>query len=225
MYYYSRMALTAATLSIILLSASCNDAPKADTATVTTEQQPATGADEATYSVDTINSFVRFTGYGVGKNHPGKFKVTAGNIAVASNQVTGGKFTISINSMTMEQKEKMIESKLKPHLLSKDFFDADAYGTGAFEITKVEPYNASAKDTSAVSGANYNISGNLTLKSVTKNVSFPANITINENMVKANANFNIDRRDWNIVYGSDKSLGDKFISETVNIQVNVAAKK
>ena len=207
-----------------LLFAACADHPKADTATVTTEQAPAaTGGVQ--YKVDNNASFIRFTGYGVGKNHPGKFSITSGMVMVADNKITGGSFAINIKSMALEQKDDMIQNKLLPHLLSKDFFDADNNGTGKFEITKVEAYSPNSKDTSVVAGANYNLSGNLTLKGATKNVTFPANIAMNGDMLKATANFNIDRRDWNMTYGADKSLGDKFISETVNIQVDLQAKK
>jgi hypothetical protein len=35
--------------------------------------------------------------------------------------------------------------------------------------------------------------------------------------LQAKANFDIDRRQWQMNYGNDKTLGDKFISETVNV--------
>jgi hypothetical protein len=43
------------------------------------------------------------------------------------------------------------------------------------------------------------------------------------NSLKALANFDINRTLWGIRYGNDKSLGDKFISETVNVQLNLKA--
>lgn len=41
--------------------------------------------------------------------------------------------------------------------------------------------------------------------------------------LEARANFDIDRRQWEMNYGNDKTLGDKFISETVNIELFLAA--
>jgi polyisoprenoid-binding protein YceI len=76
-----------------------------------------------------------------------------------------------------------------------------------------------------VEGANFTVSGNLTLKDQTKNVSFPAKIDLDDNTLKAKANFDIDRRQWQMNYGNDKTLGDKFISETVNIELDLQAKK
>jgi polyisoprenoid-binding protein YceI len=93
------------------------------------------------------------------------------------------------------------------------------------EITSVAAYTANATDKTVVEGANALVSGNLTLKDSTKNVSFPANITVTETEITAKANFNIDRTQWNMSYGNDKSLKDKFISPEVNIKLDIKATK
>ncbi len=215
-------------LGILFMSAlvwtACSDAPKGDKATVT-DQQEASAVAGQTFNVDTTESRIRFTGNGVGKNHPGIFRLSSGTVAIADNKVTGGQFTINVTSMEMEQKGDMITGKLRPHLLSGDFFDAQKFGTAKFEITKVEPYAASGSDTSIVDGANFSVSGNLTIKDVTKNLTFPAKIDLDGNTLKAKGNFNIDRRQWNMAYGNDKTLGDKFISEIVNIELDLEAKQ
>ena len=199
----------------------CSEGPKGDKATII-EKQDASEAKGKVFAVDTAVSRIRFTGHGVGKNHPGTFHLSHGTVGVAGNEVTGGSFVINVKSMELEQKGGMFDKKLHPHLLSGDFFDADRFGTAKFEITKVEPYSSS--DTSVVRGANYKVSGNLTLKDVTKNITFPAQIDLDGNVLKAKANFDIDRRQWNMNYGNDKTLGDKFISETVNIEMDLQAK-
>ena len=209
-------------LSMTLLF-SCSEAPKGDNATITEKQQAAEGSGQ-NFVVDTTDSRIRFTGHGVGKNHPGVFKLASGTVAVANDQITGGQFTIDIKSMKMEEEGDMFQNKLQPHLLSGDFFDADKFGTAKFEITKVEPYAASGNDTSIVEGANFNVSGNLTIKDVTKNITFPARIDLDGNNLKAKGNFDIDRRQWQMNYGNDKTLGDKFISETVNIELDLVAR-
>ena len=210
-------------LSILLfgMMQGCSEAPKGDKATII-EKQDASEAKGKVFAVDTAVSRIRFTGHGVGKNHPGTFHLSHGTVGVAGNEVTGGSFVINVKSMELEQKGGMFDKKLHPHLLSGDFFDADRFGTAKFEITKVEPYSSS--DTSVVRGANYKVSGNLTLKDVTKNITFPAQIDLDGNILKAKANFDIDRRQWNMNYGNDKTLGDKFISETVNIEMDLQAK-
>ena len=119
----------------------------------------------------------------------------------------------------------MFQQKLRPHLLSGDFFDAEKFGNARFVITKVTPYQTSAGDSSIVQGANFNVSGNLTIREDTKNITFPAKIDLDGNTLQAKFNFNIDRTQWKTNYGNDKTLGDKFISETVNIRLDVQAKR
>lgn len=132
---------------------------------------------------------------------------------------------MDIASLDLEQEGEMIDNKLKPHLLSGDFFDAEAFGTSRFEITGIEPYKPREGEKSLVEGANFMISGNLQIRDVTKNITFPARIDLDGNTLEAKANFDIDRRQWQMNYGNDKTLGDKFISETVNIELSLEARK
>jgi polyisoprenoid-binding protein YceI len=209
---------------LLFLLAACSDAPKGDNATIT-EEQKAAEAKGQIFVVDTNDSRIRFTGHGVGKNHPGIFRLDSGTVAVTDEKITGGSFIIDIHSMDLEQKGGMFDEKLRPHLMSGDFFDAEKFRTAKFQITKIEPYERNDKDSSIVEGANFNISGNFTLKDVTKNITFPARIDLDGNTLKAKGNFDIDRRQWNMNYGNDKTLGDKFISEKVNIELDLKAKK
>jgi polyisoprenoid-binding protein YceI len=215
--------------AIIAMSAvfalSCEKPPKGDEAQIAEKEQAVVPTGQ-TFVVDTAESWVRFTGNGVGKNHPGKFKLRYGAAAIKNDTISGGSFLIDIKSMQMEQEGEPIRTKLRPHLLSGDFFDAEKFGTAAFEITNVVPYEFD-KDAnkSLVEGANFTVRGNLTIKDVTKNISFPARIELDKDKLRAKANFDIDRREWQMNYGNDKTLGDKFISETVNIELNLVADK
>lgn len=215
--------IRAAAIALFIMQA-CQEAPRGDQA-ITEEKQQASEARGTMFIADTAASRIRFTGHGVGKNHPGIFKLSSGRAAVAGNEVSGGNFVINIKSMELEQKGAMFDQKLRPHLMSGDFFNADKFATARFEITRVEPYKPKSTDTSMVNGANYLVSGNLTLKDVTKNITFPAKIEVDDKVLRAQGNFDIDRRQWNMNYGNDKSLGDKFISETVNVELDLRAKK
>lgn len=215
---------TALAFSCTFLLSCGEEAPSGDNATITEEQQAA-DAQGQSYAVDTADSRIRFVGHGVGKNHPGTFRISSGSVSVADNQITGGSFIIPISSMDMEEEGEMIDGKLRPHLMSGDFFDAEKFGNAKFEITSVVPYEQNDSDTSIVDGANFRISGNFTLKDVTKNISFPARVDLDGNTLKAKGNFDIDRTQWQMNYRSDKSLGDKFISEKVNIELDLKASK
>ena len=104
------------------------------------------------------------------------------------------------------------------HLKSADFFDVAKYPTAKFEITKVETLQ---NDTSGT----HKISGNLTLKDSTKNITFPARVSVGDAELKATANFNIDRNQWGIHFNNKESLGNNFIRPEVNLTLNIAAKK
>ena len=65
----------------------------------------------------------------------------------------------------------------------------------------------------------------LQIKNVTKNITFPVRVDLDGNRLEAKANFDIDRRQWQMNYGNDKTLGDKFISETVNIEMHLEAQR
>jgi polyisoprenoid-binding protein YceI len=218
--------LSTAAMAVALFAfTACSDVPKGDKATITDAAEPTTATTGQTFTVDTATSKIRFTGNGVGKNHPGTFRLSSGSVAVDNNQITGGEFAINVAGMEVEEKGDMYQVKLKGHLLSGDFFDAAKFGTAKFQITRVEPYAANGTDTSIIAGANFNISGNLTIKDVTKNITFPAKVDLDGNTLKAEGNFNIDRTQWKMNYNNDKTLGDKFISETVNIELDLEAKK
>ena len=209
---------------MVALIVACEKAPKGDDAKISDKEQ-AVAATGTAFMVDTAESYVKFTGNGVGKNHPGKFKLNSGGVTVDNDSLSGGTFVIDINSMNMEQQGKDIKEKLRPHLLSGDFFDAAKFGSATFEITNVMPWEPKDGEKSLVEGANLSISGNLKIKDVTKNITFPARLDLDGNTLKAKANFDIDRSQWQMNYGNDKTLGDKFISEKVNIELHLEAKK
>lgn len=213
------MVMALASTALII---SCDRAPKGDKAVITDQVGASQGVGE-TFVVDTIKSWIRFTGHGVGKNHPGTFKLRYGTVMAKDNKITGGTFIMDITSLDLEQEGKMIDTKLRPHLLSGDFFDASRFGTSRFQITKVEPYEEKDGEKSLVQGANLRVSGNLQIRDVIKNITFPARVDLDGMRLQARANFDIDRTAWQMNYGNDKTLGDNFISEKVNIEMFLQA--
>jgi polyisoprenoid-binding protein YceI len=208
-----------------VIFASCDRQRNGDTATVTDAQTLPDEKGQVLF-VDTTGSMVAFTGWGVGKNHPGRFKFNSGSMTVKDGEITSGTFLIAINSMSMDQGGEMFNGKLRTHLLSKDFFEAEIYPEAKFEITKVEPYSPGGSDSSVVAGANKRISGNLTLKGITKNVTFPAKVDVSDDKVTAKADFEIDRTQWDMNYNADKeSMKDKFISHDVNIRLDITGRR
>jgi len=69
------------------------------------------------------------------------------------------------------------------------------------------------------------------MKGIKKNVTFPANISVNGDELNITSDkFTIDRTEWGIEYNSGKvmdaaKLGDYLIKDDVVLQVKVKAKK
>ncbi len=206
-----------------LFIASCQDAPEADNAEVTEAQEVETTAGN-TYAADVSQSKVEWIGTKPVGQHHGTFKLQNGTLIVSENALKGGTFTVDIKSVTPDDQDAEGNAKLQGHLMSADFFDAEKHPTGTFEITNVTE-GVQNTDGLVMKDATHTITGNLTLKGVTKSITFPAKVQVAESNITADANFNIDRTQWEIVYGNDKSLGDKFIRPEVNLQVHLVANK
>lgn len=218
------MYMNKSLLSIVagsLIFASCQSAPEADSAEASDAQQveQAAGTD---YAADVNQSKVEWVGTKPVGQHHGTFSLQNGTLVVSGDALTGGSFIININSMTADDQNEEYNAKLLGHLLSPDFFDAENHPTGTFEITGVTE-GVENTETLVMKDATHMITGNLTLKGITKSITFPAKVDMSNGNVTADANFNIDRTQWEMVYGNDEGLGDKFIRPEVNLQVHLVA--
>ena len=152
------------------------------------------------------------------KTHNGKLNISEGTLQSKNKQLVGGNFSIPLNTLTVLDipKEKPGNAKLVKHLLSADFFDAPKFTTANFTITNVKPLE---KDSAL-------ITGNLTLKGITKSISFKSKVNVNDSVITASTpKFYINRTDWSISYGTEKSLGDELIKPEIGIQINLVAHK
>jgi polyisoprenoid-binding protein YceI len=229
-------------LATVLILASCGN----KTETVETrEAQEVSEAIGDTLQINVAESEVNWKGYKPTGQHRGIIPITSGGITVDGNEVTGGKFTFDVTELEVHDLEAGSENhtKLTNHLQSEDFFDAANHPEATFEITSVEPYSTSdslenkeefktdntpktAKE-QMVANPTHWISGNLTLRGNTKNIKFPAAVSLNNGELSAQAGFNIDRTQWGLSYGDEATAVDKakdqFIYNTVNIGFDIKA--
>lgn len=154
-----------------------------------------------------------------GAGHNGTFQLQEGSFTVEEGLPKAGKFVADLNTIkVLDLTDAEMNAKLTGHLKSADFFDVEKFPSATFEITGVEK---SGQDSAKVSG-------NLTIKGITKNITFPAAITREGDNLKVKADFFIDRTDWDIKYNSGKffkNLGDKLIKDEVNFKLNITARK
>ncbi|MCX2839366.1 YceI family protein [Salinimicrobium sp. MT39] len=190
-------------------------------------QEAAVATEEAmTYEIDTTASTIEWRGTKPTGEHVGTINIEDGTLMATTEEITSGRVVIDMNSITvtdegMEEKDKRsLEDHLKGTVEGKetDFFNVNKYPTATFEITGVTEENGQKV-----------LQGNLTLKEETKNIQFPVNTEINgETITLKSETFIIDRTNWGVNYGSKSvfdNLGDKFISDEMELTVNVTARK
>jgi len=149
--------------------------------------------------------------------------------------LTGGNFVLDMTSILVSGptgSDAGMNAKLNGHLKSPDFFDVEKNPEATFVITDIKPFTGTVKDTTdprqesisqyKVTNPTNTVSGNLTIKGITKNISFPARITVTGNSIDAVAKFNIDRTQWNIVYPGKP---DDLIRNDINLGIALKATK
>ena len=188
------------------------------------------------WKLDTAASKIEWVGTKVTGYHTGQVPLKSGEIFVKDGEVTGGKFVMDLANMQVvgpKSVDAASSKKLLGHLKSADFFDVEKNPEGNFELTGVRPYQGTAIKDSAdprqeqidkyrVTDPTHIVSGNLTLKGVTKNVEFPARITISGDNAEAIAKFNINRKDWGIVYPGKP---DDLIRDAIHLGISIKAEK
>lgn len=221
---------------LVLLFAACDTSIQTDEAEIGAPIRPKSLAPVSeVYKIDTAKSKLTWIGAKITGRHNGIFKISTGNITVDNQQLTGG--NIQLNMLALRSDDKTIDAasnkKLTTHLRSADFFDVEHYPSASFVLTSVAPYDSTKRKPVAtpgipesefrVKGATHLLTGNLTIKNKTRSVRFPAKITVQDSLIKAKANFNIDRTKWGLVYRADKSLGNQTIHPQVNIGIDLEA--
>ncbi|HEY9176858.1 MAG TPA: YceI family protein [Flavipsychrobacter sp.] len=204
-----------------MLFVACSDAPKADNAEVSDAQNVEQTSGVA-YEANLSESKIEWVGTKPVGRHHGTFQLKDGELIVSGDELEGGSFVIDVASIKPDDQDEEGNAKLQGHLKSEDFFHVEKYPESKFEITSITEGVQNTEDL-VMKDATHTITGNLTMKGITKSITFPAKVYKEGDKIMADANFNIDRTQWDIVYGNDQSLGDKFIRPEVNLQVHLVA--
>lgn len=170
----------------------------------------------ASYNVDAAASQIVWKGYKVLGEHTGTINVQKGSLNIQDGQLVGGSFAIDMTSIACTDLSGEYKGKLEGHLKSDDFFGAATYPTATFVITSATPNGVDR----------YKVTGNLTIKDITKEIKFIANLEKEEGQVVAKADIQIDRSEFNVRYGSGSffdSLGDKTIYDEFDLSVSIVA--
>lgn len=192
----------------VLSFTACKQAPKSNEALTGDAKEVSITSGAATLNINTSASKVEWIGTKLSTYHNGTVAIKSGDLQLKDGVIAGGKFTMNMPSIAAINSDASINEKLTGHLQSPDFFDVATFPEATFVVTGVKAFSGAAVaggdqteiSEYSVADPNYLVSGNLTIKDVTKNIEFPAKVTVSNNGVTAIAKFNIDRKLWNIVY-------------------------
>ncbi len=170
------------------------------------------------HTIDISKSIVEWSGKKVTGEHFGTIKVKNGQLAITNGKLTGGSFSIDMASITSTDLTGEYLQKLNGHLKSDDFFGVETYPTSTLKITKTI-----SKSTKGL----YEVTGNLTIKNITKSITFSAQLTDDGNVLTVIADITIDRSEYDVRYGSGSffdNLGDKTIYDDFYLQIKLVTK-
>ena len=176
-------------------------------------------ADDEKFNIDAKRSSIEWVGKKVIGQHHGIIKMSSGQAVVNNNIVKAGSFAADMNTLSCSDLEGESNKKLIDHLKSEDFFSVTKHPKAKFEITK----------TTVVGVNRVNVSGNLTIKGITRPLNFTADTQKKGNEFTATAkNVKVDRTKYDIKYGSKNffaSIGDKAIDDDFELTINLVAAK
>jgi polyisoprenoid-binding protein YceI len=185
------------------------------TAQKTTHSKPLAAADvPAVWNVDPVHTTVKFSVTHLTVSQvEGTFKMFSGSVAAPTKDFNNAaiNFTVDVNSLNTDNDMR------DKHLKSDDFFNAEKFPKMTFTSTSFKK----------VSGSNYTLEGNLTIRDVTKKVKFAVvyggTATDPYKNVKAGfrATGKISRKAYNLKWSALTEAGGAVVGDEVTMNLNV----
>ena len=169
-------------------------------------------------NLDLTTSVMTWKGTKPTGSHNGTVSFTSGGMVVENGVLKEGEFVIDMSTIkNLDMAGSEGAGKIEKHLKAPDFFDVALYPSSKFVITSVLQVEG-----------NMTVTGNLTIKDVTKSITIPASVSTLDGVTTFKSElFNIDRADFNVKYGSKRwieGLKDKFIDDLVEMSFTVVSK-
>ena len=197
----------------ILLAGGCERAPDRPTAVLEEREEPGETVivehealgPAVTYAIAPESDF-SFTGYYVGGSQTGGFLIFDGQWVMQGESPETAEaeiffFTDSVHST---------DERLTRTLVGENFFDAMNHPEALFTSSRIQ---REQDDT-------YRITGDLQLRGVDKTLSFPARIWLEDEAVRVQAEFQVDRTWWDLGRGG---IGDYALRDRVDLAIDLTA--
>lgn len=198
-----------ACLCIVLCLAGCKKSTKNSTEKGTksgnggTSEVTPVPVESGKVALKPENTSIRFHGTKKDGEHWGGFEKFTGTLKLdeAGKTLEGVEVKIDTTSLWADNK------KLEGHLKNADFFHVNEYPESTFTSTSVQPADGEE--------GKYMVTGKFTLHGVTKELEFPATVTISEKGLILKSEFKFDRTDYDINFDPDK------VNKEVSVHVTV----
>lgn len=146
----------------------------------------------------------------------GTIGLREGSVVIRNGAVASGSLVVDMTTIAASSTGKGTgKDQLSKHLKSADFFDATKYPTATFRLTSFVRQLG-----------DYLVIGDLTVKGITKPVSFPATLTVADGSLTLSGAAKVDRTQYDVRFGSGKffsNLGDTVIDDFFTVTFTAVA--
>ena len=158
------------------------------------------------YTPTDAGSKVRFVIKNFGINTGGTFEGLAGTIVFDPANLAGASFNVSVDAKSVDTDVEARDN----HLRKEEYFDVEKYPKLSFRSTKITTTNKEGY---------LFMFGVITIKNISKEISFPFQQTSKDGGVLFEGEFKLNRRDFG-VGGKSFSMSDEL-----NVELSIFAKK
>lgn len=210
------------TLFVTLILSACAGAlppaPAPAAAEISPAEVAAPDGDPATFSIDAGASELLWTGSNiVGSEQTGTIDISNGSLDFVGTTLTGGSVTIDMTTMSSINLPANKAPELIGHLSNEDFFEVTAYPSSVLVFRSAEATDVAGE---------YLVTADLTIRDVTDELTFIADVSVSDGTLTATADIEFDRTQWGVIYGSGSffdGLGDRVINDEVSMSVTLVA--
>ncbi|MEU8582769.1 YceI family protein [Streptomyces abikoensis] len=194
------------------------DTAVAPTTTAVLDTDPALAALTGDYTIDPAHSSIGFTvRHAMVTNVKGSFPQHEGTLRLDGSDPARSTAAIDVRIDSVDTGIKDRDA----HLLSDDFFDAEAFPLMTFRSTAAE----------RVGGDRYRLTGDLTIKDVTRPLSIDLEFNGSATDVYGNERVGFEgsaeilRSDWGLTWNAALEAGGVMVSDKVKLTFDISAVK
>ncbi len=171
----------------------------------------------------------------INNNHNGNLKIKTGSLFLEDKTNIIGTIVVDMLSMANIDLPDSKKEYLIGHLRSEDFFHVERFPTASLKIN-----NSKILEKQSSGKYNMEVSGDLTIKSITKPITFTAIVDLDSDVKSATGTMQFNRADfgvqyrtemhlddaksfWNSATTTKEALKDKVIKDEIDIKFNIVS--